>query len=822
VDELEDVRQQFIADVGAYVEDVQLAAEEARGFAESARAAKDEADGLRDGLSEAAVAAGIYRDEMGRLRDAQGRFASAASVAATEMGHVRDEAAAAAVSVKELGKQADETAAKLDLMGLSGASTFTSLGGLIGLIGGLVVVGAGVAPAFLAAGAGIGAFGALALPTLQNVFSAVQQVSKAQSVLNSATSTAKQRATALQQEKAIWASLPAPIAMVVTEVMNLKAQWQDLGKQFQMPVVQDLSQVIGIVSDLLPKIVPLATAGAGAVHMLLSALGTSVGSSGFTQFLQLLTNFVGPATQAIMHLAGALTHILGSAIETLMGNAPPLINFLADLVTALGGPLVTAIHFVVDLLVNLLGAIDPLLPGLSQIATLLVTDIGTSFEALIPVLSQVIQLIGGSLITILQELEPVIANALTPNGPFMAALAMLPRLLQAILPLFTGLASVLKNPMWASLAVDVLSGIVALKAVIGIISLVRGAFIALTAVMEINPFILIATVIAALVVAFIELWNHSAAFRNFWIGLWHDILAAAAPAIAFVKQEIGILTTWWNAHWTEIREVARIAWALISGYVTTYVKVVMIEIKLALELISIIWRIAWGEIRDLFLLVWNVMRAAVTAFTRVILDIVAIFLDVITGHWSKAWHDIQKLFHDYVNGIVSIARAFGSGLVRFFVDLGHNIIQGLISGIKDMAGAVFGVLGTIAHGISSTFSSVLHILSPSRVFYEHGRNTLLGYIQGIAAVAPQVQAALAAVGGHVAMGGLPGIAVAGAAGAAGFASGHLNVTVTVAPGAGNMADARWLQWLQQAFQEAALRYNLNNPNNGLAFGAGRV
>ncbi len=54
----------------------------------------------------------------------------------------------------------------------------------------------------------------------------------------------------------------------------------------------------------------------------------------------------------------------------------------------------------------------------------------------------------------------------------------------------------------------------------GVINVVKGAFAALNATMLANPIFLIIAAIAALVAAFIYLWNNCEGFRQFWIDLW--------------------------------------------------------------------------------------------------------------------------------------------------------------------------------------------------------------------------------------------------------------------------------------------------------------
>lgn len=58
--------------------------------------------------------------------------------------------------------------------------------------------------------------------------------------------------------------------------------------------------------------------------------------------------------------------------------------------------------------------------------------------------------------------------------------------------------------------------------------------IALNAAMAANPIGLVITVIAALVVAFILLWNKSEAFRNFFIGMWETIKSVVGTVVGWI------------------------------------------------------------------------------------------------------------------------------------------------------------------------------------------------------------------------------------------------------------------------------------------------
>jgi phage-related protein len=80
----------------------------------------------------------------------------------------------------------------------------------------------------------------------------------------------------------------------------------------------------------------------------------------------------------------------------------------------------------------------------------------------------------------------------------------------------------------------------------------------LNVAMDANPIGLIIIAIVALVAAFVYLWTHSAAFRNFWIGLWNHIKAAALAVAHWVAGPfVGFFKNAFNWILGHIRAFAR-------------------------------------------------------------------------------------------------------------------------------------------------------------------------------------------------------------------------------------------------------------------------
>lgn len=90
----------------------------------------------------------------------------------------------------------------------------------------------------------------------------------------------------------------------------------------------------------------------------------------------------------------------------------------------------------------------------------------------------------------------------------------------------------------AAMAVPILAVTAAMKAWAIVQSIVTTAQLLLNAAMNANPILLIVTLIAGLVAAFVMLWNKSEAFRNFFIGAWEKI-----------KDVVGAVVGWITDRW---------------------------------------------------------------------------------------------------------------------------------------------------------------------------------------------------------------------------------------------------------------------------------
>lgn len=174
---------------------------------------------------------------------------------------------------------------KVDSSDIEHGSTMTGL---------LLTGAASIAPAFAVAGIGAAAFGALAIPTLQ------------------------------QAEKGT-----GPLA---AGIKGLKGEYDDLAKSVQPEVVRDFSDAVGEADKILPEFKGAAQAGGEGVDDLVKSLGAFMQSSDTKNFLAFISKEAGPDMEA----AGQAATGLGTGVEGIVQALNPLAQILLPVVGDLG------------------------------------------------------------------------------------------------------------------------------------------------------------------------------------------------------------------------------------------------------------------------------------------------------------------------------------------------------------------------------------------------------------------------------------------------------------------------------------------------------
>lgn len=197
-----------------------------------------------------------------------------------------------------------------------------------------------------------------------------------------------------------------------------------------------------------------------------------------------------------------------------------------------------------------------------------------------------------------------------------------------------------------------------------------------------------------------------------WNWIMTNIITPIVNAlVGFVKQKLDQLKAFWNQNGQQIMLLVKLAFMNIW----TIIKSVMQFIKGTFQ---VVWPIISGIVK----VAWAVMKTTINNVLTIIGGIIRTVLAVIRGDWDGAWNAIKET----VLTIWENIKSFFTGNVVDFKEIGKDIINGLIEGIKSMAGSLGNMVKGIANNIKKTFKDILDINSPSREMFQLGRFTMQG------------------------------------------------------------------------------------------------
>lgn len=263
----------------------------------------------------------------------------------------------------------------------------------------------------------------------------------------------------------------------------------------------------------------------------------------------------------------------------------------------------------------------------------------------------------------------------------------------------------------------------------GAISAVKGAFAALSATMMANPIAIVIAAIAALVAAFIYLWNTNEEFRQFWIRLWNEIKEVAVQVWTAVSQ---FLVSAWNgirntavAVWNGIRDFFSGLWA---GIKTLFITVV--------TAISTFLVGAWNGIRATVMAVWNAISAFLGSVWNGIRSVITNVVNGIRTFLQSAWNGIRTVITTVMNAIRTVISTVWNG-IRTIISTVLNGIRGTVNsvwnGIRNTISSVAnGIKNTVSGAFNAMWSGIRSTISGIYNTIRDGLGNAVNYITGLA------------------------------------------------------------------------------------------
>lgn len=229
----------------------------------------------------------------------------------------------------------------------------------------------------------------------------------------------------------------------------------------------------------------------------------------------------------------------------------------------------------------------------------------------------------------------------------------------------------------------------------GVINTVKGAFAALNTTMLANPIVLIIAAIAALVAAFIYLWNNCDGFRQFWIDLWENVKQVAITVWNAIK-------AFFSQVWEAIKTIFSTVFEVIKTLVTTYFNLYKTIIETVFNVIKTVITTIWEAIKGVFTTVFNVIKTLVTTYFNIYKTIIQTVLTIIQTVVTTVWNTIKTVITTVMTAIQTIFFTVWNAI--------QTIISNIVSGIKALITGNFegvkNAIATIMNTIKSTISTI--------------------------------------------------------------------------------------------------------------------
>lgn len=325
---------------------------------------------------------------------------------------------------------------------LIGGGVAAGLGAVAGLTGGVAALAGGlaaVAGGFAVAGAGAGAFFALAMPTLTKVSDAYGNLKKAQEDLRAAEFAGDQEAInkALKDQAAALAGLTPAQRTMVDGFMSLRQQWQATATMMEGVTARVVTSFQGLLTNMIPAFSGLAMVGGAAIADVLDDMRGELQTGLFRDMVGTMTEMARPVIRqfgqiAILGMRSFASGLIQSRplIEQVMGHMVSGMGKLSNFFASEGfaefiawvqqalPPVLTLLGAMGGVIITMLQAIAPLVAPIAELMTNLLNTLKPGLDALVTGLGAFLVAAGPGLTTLFQGLSDV----LVAIAPHMGAL----------------------------------------------------------------------------------------------------------------------------------------------------------------------------------------------------------------------------------------------------------------------------------------------------------------------------------------------------------------------------------------------------------------
>lgn len=245
--------------------------------------------------------------------------------------------------------------------------------------------------------------------------------------------------------------------------------------------------------------------------------------------------------------------------------------------------------------------------------------------------------------------------------------------------------------------VALIAGFAAFEGVNAILGLVRGAFLALNAVMAANPIALVVAAVAALAAGFVYLYNTNETFKNFVDTAWVSIKNVIVGAIENIKAGLQALGEFFAPLIESIKnflssllEFVKSAVGVIGDFLKSFYESHKMQIDAFCTTVKTVVTTAIDLIKGILTTAFTYIRDAVKGTIDFVSGILNTLSSLLKGDFKGAWEAAKETVKTFKENVVETITHLGENIGKTLGDLaknalnwGKDMLANFVNGIKE-------------------------------------------------------------------------------------------------------------------------------------------
>lgn len=243
------------------------------------------------------------------------------------------------------------------------------------------------------------------------------------------------------------------------------------------------------------------------------------------------------------------------------------------------------------------------------------------------------------------------------------------------------------------------------------------------------------------------LWNNIVsiftAIKNFFVSIWNSMYT--------------VVSTFWGAIWNTISPIVMAIWNLISTIFTIIWTIISTIMQGIFHVISNVWNVIYNAVSGVLISIWNIITSIWNSIYSAVSGVLSSIWGAVSSIWNSIYNAISGVLSSIFSTVSSIWNSIFSavrnkvveiynnvkdkfteilnylgGLKDKFLQKGHEMIDGLITGIADKINGVTSKIKELGEKAVGAIKQFFNINSPSKVMRELGNFTFEGFNLGLA------------------------------------------------------------------------------------------